>query len=269
MRRFLLYKIYFVAASVLFAAIGSMLLSRRTQAISNEIYFASDTTTQIRIQMMHQIFLPLVQTTAWQDSPYDPDVHTGEATFYAATGAGNCSFEATPDDLMIAAMNHTDYANARLCGAYVEVTGPQGIVTVRIVDRCPGCAPGDIDLSREAFALIANPADGRVPIEWRVVSPDMSGPLVYHFKEGSNQFWTAVQIRNHRNPVHSFEYRADDGQFKPVPREQYNYFVEASGLGPGPYTFRVTDIYGNMLTDSGIAFVEDGEVSGAAQFPAP
>lgn len=40
-------------------------------------------------------------------------------------------------------------------------------------------------------------------------------------------------------------------------------------MGVGPYTFRVTDSYGSVLTDSGIPHVEDGTIDGAAQFPAP
>jgi expansin (peptidoglycan-binding protein) len=211
------------------------------------------------------LYLPIVQTPA---APPEP-INTGEGTFYAATGAGNCSFDPSPDDLMVAALNTTDYASAQMCGAFVEVTGPQGTIMVRIVDRCPGCAPGDIDLSREAFALIADPVQGRVPINWRVVSPNLDGPVVYQFKEGSNQWWTAVQVRNHRNPVAKFEYLASDGQFREVPRTNYNYFVEAAGMGTGPYTFRVTDIYDNTLTDSAIPFSEAGEVAGSAQFPAP
>jgi expansin (peptidoglycan-binding protein) len=47
----------------------------------------------------------------------------------------------------------------------------------------------------------------------------------------------------------------------------YNYFVWDSGLGPGPYSFRVTDEYGQVLTDTGIAFVEAGDRAGARQFP--
>ncbi len=207
------------------------------------------------------VFLPVVKRASG-------DVwHSGEGTYYNATGAGNCSFEASPEDLMVAAMNHSDYANALLCGAYVEVVGPKGTVTVRIVDRCPECAPGDIDLSREAFALIANLVDGRVPIRWRIVSPELAGPIVYRFKEGSNPYWTAVQIRNHRNPVASVEYQLSGGGFKSIARTEYNYFVEASGMGVGPYTFRVTDIYGNALQDSGVPFIEGGEVQGGGQFP--
>ncbi|MEM8535687.1 MAG: expansin EXLX1 family cellulose-binding protein [Chloroflexota bacterium] len=196
------------------------------------------------------------------------DIRTGEGTFYGATGAGNCSFDPTPDNLIVAAMNETDYDTARLCGAYVEATGPKGTVVVRIVDRCPECKPGDIDFSEEAFALIADPIDGRVPISWHIVSPELDGPIVYRYKEGSSQYWTAVQIRNHRNPIATFEYQTIDGQFKSVPREMYNYFVEPSGMGPGPYTFRVTDIYGNVITDSGVPFVDSDIVPGSSQFPA-
>jgi len=194
--------------------------------------------------------------------------HTGEATYYnEADGGGNCSFDPTPQDLMVGAMNHTDYADSAICGAYVELTGPNATITIRIVDQCPECPAGDIDLSPLAFAKIAELVQGRVPITWRIVSPDISGPIRYQFKDGSSQWWTAVQIRNHRNPIAKFEYLDKNGQFKDVPRASYNYFVESSGMGPGPYTFRVTDSYGNVLTDSGIALKVNGEVAGGAQFP--
>jgi expansin (peptidoglycan-binding protein) len=168
---------------------------------------------------------------------------------------------------MIAAMNHVDYAASAICGAYVEISGPKGLVTVRIVDQCPECPAGNIDLSPQAFARIADLVAGRVPISWRIVSPDISGPIRYHFKEGSSQWWTAVQIRNHRNPIAKFEYRAPSGQFKTVPRVDYNFFVDTSGMGVGPYTFRVTDSAGNVLTDSTIPLTVGGDVAGSGQFP--
>ena len=67
---------------------------------------------------------------------------------------------------MIGAMNHTDYADSAACGACVELTGPNATITIRIVDRCPECPAGDIDLSPEAFAAIAELSQGRVPITW-------------------------------------------------------------------------------------------------------
>jgi expansin (peptidoglycan-binding protein) len=106
-----------------------------------------------------------------------------------------------------------------------------------------------------------------VDITWQVISPALAGPIAYHFKDGSNQWWTAVQIRNHRNPIARLEYRAGSAWVE-VPRTDYNYFVQTNpGMGPGPYQFRVTDRYGNILTDTGIAHVENGTVPGTGQFP--
>ena len=192
--------------------------------------------------------------------------HSGDATYYAANGSGNCSFDPSPNDLRVAAMNHVDYDESNACGACVRVFGPLGEVTVRIVDRCPECPQGDIDLSREAFAEVAEVSRGRVQVEWQYVPCDVDGAVKYRFKEGSSQYWTAVQIRNHRSAIAKLEYEKS-GAFVDVPREQYNYFVEAGGMGPGPYTFRVTDVYGNAIIDERIAFAEAREVSGQAQLP--
>ncbi len=195
-------------------------------------------------------------------------VHPGLATYYAATGAGACSFDASPNDLNVAAMNADEYSNAAVCGAYVYASGPKGSVTVRIVDLCPECQAGHLDLSQQAFAQIADLSQGRVAITWQVVSPALAGPIAYHFKDGSNQWWTAVQIRNHRNPVAKLEFLNGSGQWVSVPRTSYNYFVQSSpGMGVGPYTFRVTDAYGHILTDSGIPFAADSTFNGVAQFP--
>jgi len=195
-------------------------------------------------------------------------IHQGIATYYDATGAGACSFDPSPNDLMVAAMNAVEYDNSAVCGAYVRVTGPKGSITVRIVDLCPECLAGHLDLSQEAFGQIADLYLGRVPITWQVVSPALVGPIAYHFKDGSNQWWTAVQIRNHRNPIARLEYLKAGSQWVSVPRVSYNYFVQTNpGMGPGPYTFRVTDSYGNVLIDSGIPNLDNGTVNGVSQFP--
>ena len=195
-------------------------------------------------------------------------LHTGIATYYDATGAGACGFDPSPNDLMVTALNAEEYSNAAYCGAYVQVNGAKGSIVVRIVDLCPECLAGHLDLSYQAFALVDDISKGRVPITWRIVSPNIAGPIAYHFKDGSNQWWTAVQIRNHRNPIAKFEYRTSGGQWVTVPRVNYNYFVQTNpGMGVGPYSFRVTDMYSNTLTDSGIPFVENGTINGTGQFP--
>ncbi|OGO71496.1 MAG: hypothetical protein A2Z49_12070 [Chloroflexi bacterium RBG_19FT_COMBO_56_12] len=211
----------------------------------------------------YPVWLPFVLRFQVKSNP----IHQGITTYYHATGAGACSFEPSPQDLMVAAMNAEEFDNAAVCGAYLYVTGPKGAVTVRIVDLCPECKAGHLDLSREAFTQIAELPQGRVPITWQLVSPGLNGPIAYHFKDGSNQWWTAVQIRNHRNPIAKLDY-LNEGQWVTVPRTAYNYFVQTNpGMGPGPYTFRLTDYYGNQLIDSGIPHIVNGTINGAAQFP--
>lgn len=199
----------------------------------------------------------------------EAETYSGEATYYDfADGSGNCSFPATPDDLLVAAMNEVDYAGSAVCGACVRLEGPSGSVDVRIVDRCPGCAQGDIDLSPEAFEHIAELSAGRVPISWRYIECPIDSPVVFQFKEGSNQWWTAVQVRNHRHAIAELAYQDEAGAWVDVPRLEYNYFVEANGMGPGPYAFRVRDVMGSELVETGVVFAENAEVAGRAQFPA-
>ena len=198
----------------------------------------------------------------------DTTQHQGDATYYDfADGSGNCGFPATPNDLMVGAMNHTDYADSAVCGACVQLTGPNATITVRVVDQCPECPQGDIDLSPSAFSQIADLSAGRVSIAWQYVPCDVQGPVIYHFKDGSNPWWTAVQIRNHRNAIAMFEVKQGDGSWKPVSRVDYNYFVDDQGMGDGPYTFRITDVYGHTLEDSGISLMDNGDVPGTGQFP--
>jgi expansin (peptidoglycan-binding protein) len=228
--------------------------------------FAAPATSPVdnRAQDDQNLWLPLIMGSAGNSNP----INQGIATYYNATGAGACLFDPSPQDLMVTALNAEEYDNAAFCGAYVHVTGPEGEVTVRIVDLCPECKAGHLDLSQEAFALIADLPLGIVPITWQIISPELVGPIAYHFKDGSNQWWTAVQIRNHRNPIAKLEYRRTDGQWVAVPRTTYNYFVQTNpGMGPGPYQFRVTDSYGHVLVDDGVPHVENGSVNGAGQFP--
>ncbi|MDB5213391.1 MAG: extracellular endoglucanase precursor [Myxococcaceae bacterium] len=95
-------------------------------------------------------------------------VYMGQATYYDADGTGSCGFKATPNDLNVAALNGSQYKKS-WCGQCALVTGPKGMVKVRIVDLCPGCAFGGLDLSQQAFEAIAALSAGRVKITWHVV----------------------------------------------------------------------------------------------------
>ncbi len=188
----------------------------------------------------------------------------GVATFYGATGDGSCMFGPS-SNLMVAAMNRADFETAKACGAYVLVHGPGGrTITVRVTDQCPECAVGQLDLSRQAFALLADPVTGRISVTWTLLSPSISGPISLLYKQGSSQYWCAVQVRNHRNPIARMELKVG-GTWTAIPRQDYNYFVSADGRGCGG-SVRVTDIYGQRITVTGLALRPDVVQSGPAQF---
>ena len=189
----------------------------------------------------------------------------GVATFYAADGTGACSFDASPSDLDVAAMNAPEFAGSAVCGECVRVAGPKGEVTVRIVDLCPECVAGQLDLSQGAFAKIADVSAGRVPITWTVVACNVAGAVAYRFKEGSSQYWTAIQVRNHRLPIAKLEWKKN-GAYAAIPRESYDYFVVSGGVGTGAITLRVTASDGQTLEDT-LPSVQAGVVvPGASQF---
>ena len=190
---------------------------------------------------------------------------SGIATYYAATGAGSCSYDASPGSLNVVAMNTAQYAGSAACGTCIQVTGPQGSVLVRVVDQCPDCDRGHLDLSREAFAQIAAVEAGRVPIQWQPVACEGLGKLAFRYKEGSSQWWAGLQVLNHRLPVRSLEARVD-GRWVALARQDYNYFIAEGGLGVGPYTLRVTASDGQQRTEENLPLRESGVVPGSTQF---
>lgn len=196
-------------------------------------------------------------------------VHTGEGTFYGGGYEGGCAMlDPVSRDYWIVAMNLEDYNNAMLAGAYLEVTGELGTINMLVTDLLPEGKKGDLDLYVDAFPLIAPAEKGRVPVSWKIVPLDTAddAPISYKYKEGTSEFWCSVQLRNHRYPVAKLEYLNKDGEFTELPRRHYNYF-ESREMGAGPFTFRITDIYGQSVTDYDIPLVPDGTVEGSCQLP--
>jgi expansin (peptidoglycan-binding protein) len=192
---------------------------------------------------------------------------TGTATFYtSANGAGNCSFDPSPNDLMVAAMDSAQYMNAAPCGACASIRGPSGnSITVRIVDQCPTCEASHLDLSPEAFGMLAPQSDGVANITWTYVPCDVAGNVVYRYKSGTNAFWIAVQVENTRVPVTKLELLVN-GSWVDAPRQDYNYFVDPNGTGDGPVTVRITSFDGQVLQDVLPAAAPNVTASGASQF---
>ncbi|HAS45524.1 MAG TPA: hypothetical protein DCS93_33880, partial [Microscillaceae bacterium] len=161
---------------------------------------------------------------------------------------GNCGLPVAVGDFNHAAMNHTDYDNSQACGACAEVTSKATgrSVIVKIVDRCPECKPGDIDLTQQMFAKIDNPTKGRIAITWKYVPcPLKSNSIKLHLKTGTSIHWTAFQLRNLRYAVAKLEYKKGNKWIN-IKREPFNFFIETKGIASSA-TLRATSVLGEQL----------------------
>jgi expansin (peptidoglycan-binding protein) len=180
----------------------------------------------------------------------------GQATFYAADGGGNCSFDKVSDPLVVA-LGNAEYKAGAACGGYLDVTGPKGTVRVKVTDRCPECAAGHLDLSRQAFTKIGNPVDGIISITYTpVVNPAVPGPMTVRVKEGSSRYWLALRVDNDGNPLTTVELQSGSG-WKALTHTDYNYWIAQNGAGSGPFTVRVTDSTGRRTTLSHITLTPE------------
>ncbi|KAK0667484.1 RlpA-like double-psi beta-barrel-protein domain-containing protein-containing protein [Cercophora samala] len=97
----------------------------------------------------------------------------GELTWYNA-GLGACGNWNNDGELIVALNHHvfdpqTPNGNPNrnpLCNRKIRVSYGGKTVDVKVVDRCPGCAAGDLDLSPAAFQRLAPLGAGRVTGDW-------------------------------------------------------------------------------------------------------
>ena len=193
-------------------------------------------------------------------------LHTGDATFYTRTSTGCANLDEYESIYYTCAMNSIDYAKG-LAGAYLEVTDKDGdVVYVMVTDELPEGKEGDIDLSPQAFASIEDPVTGRMKVTWRVIALPTEDPVSFRFKPTSSQYWAEVQVRNHRYPISKLEVLVN-GSYMELTRKNYNYFAAPNGMGTGPFTFRITDLYGDVIVEKNIPLKTSEMVTGTGNFP--
>ena len=208
-------------------------------------------------------------------------------TFSMGAAAVNCGFAvlgespdvvdhvATGNGQYFGAMDAVDYASAAVCGACVEVTRDDGKqVVVTIVDQCPGCQAGHIDLSEQAFSQIGATSEGYLGtgnggavgvISWRYVACPVTEDVSYVLKDPTNQYWNQILVQEHRYAIDKVEVQVS-GQWVSAVRQSYNYWQAGTGdIGMPPYQVRVTDINGDVI-DAPLALVA-GDQASTAQFP--
>ena len=179
---------------------------------------------------------------------------SGEATHYVLQpGTGNCSYPGLPAGQLYVALSPGEYAAGAACGSYLQVSGPDGSVTAEVVDQCPPCGAGHIDLSEPAFARIAPLSAGLVGVSYHtIVDPPLPGPLSVLVKTGSSAYYLALLPVNTGNALASVQASSPSHGWQDLARASYGYWLAPAGLGAGPFTVRLTDSAGHQATLTGI-----------------
>ncbi|KAH6896654.1 RlpA-like double-psi beta-barrel-protein domain-containing protein-containing protein [Thelonectria olida] len=195
--------------------------------------------------------------------------YTGQSTFYGGNlSGGNCMFTTytLPSNMYGTAYSGAVWNNAAKCGACIEVTGPSGTIKAMIVDQCPECAEGHLDLFPDAFTAVGG-TDGIVSTSYKFVECGISSPLILHNKEGTSQYWFSIQVVNHNEPVASLEVSTDGGSsWVETERKDYNFFENTSGFGVSSVSVRVTSTTGKTVTVSNVGVTAGAQYTATSNF---
>ncbi|KAI0356135.1 hypothetical protein OH77DRAFT_1423728 [Trametes cingulata] len=87
---------------------------------------------------------------------------TGDATYYTPdNNFGACGARSQNSDLVVA-LSADQYAGGSNCFRHIGVNYQGKFVDATVVDLCPGCGSGSIDLSPAAFEELAPLSVGRL-----------------------------------------------------------------------------------------------------------
>jgi hypothetical protein len=100
--------------------------------------------------------------------------YTGDLTYYGP-GLGACGITSKDGDDIVsishlvfdAVSKGSDPNQNPLCGKMIRARREgRGSVDLKVVDRCTGCQPRDLDITEKTFARLADVEMGRVQVEW-------------------------------------------------------------------------------------------------------
>jgi hypothetical protein len=182
---------------------------------------------------------------------------SGSASFYTTRGNGMCSLGSPATDAYVA-IGRAEYAGGAACGTYLDVTGPNGTTRVQVVDLCPSCPAGKIDLSKGSFARIGSVSAGIIPVTYGTVrDPQLPGPLQVKLKGGTGYNSLTAVVNNHGNPLSAVELQTPSG-FVPMKHSSDNLWTAPTGPVTAPVTLRISDGYGHQAVVSGLALGQSG-----------
>ncbi|MGH3157158.1 MAG: expansin EXLX1 family cellulose-binding protein [Streptosporangiaceae bacterium] len=193
-----------------------------------------------------------------EGTPSASTLTQGQAYYYnPGGGVGSCSFGSLPADGLYVSLAAAQYAGGASCGSYLEVSSPDGHVQAEVVDLCPGCTDGGLDLSEAAFSRVAAVTGGTAEVSYRLVrDPQPAARLELRIASSASADWLALQVINNGNPVSSVAIapagKPRPARWQPLVLSSDDYWAAPAGAGAGPFKVRITDVFGNRVVARGI-----------------
>ncbi|KAI1323326.1 carbohydrate-binding module family 63 protein [Xylariaceae sp. FL0255] len=195
---------------------------------------------------------------------------TGTSTFYGGNlSGGTCSFSTytLPAGIFGTAFSGSAWDSAAECGACLEVTANGKSILVMVVDECPECDAGHLDLFENAFEVLSPLSAGLLATSYTPVACGITSPLVLHNKSGTSQYFFSMQVVNSNEPVASLEVSTDGGStFQSTERQDFNFFEITSGTGTDTVTVRVTSTSGKTIVVDNVGVASGSQITAESNF---
>lgn len=202
----------------------------------------------------------------------------GDATYFFESPNGNCTISPTlplwGEQLDYqAALSPTQYASGDAsagCGTCLQatylgtgsgLTPPPDNFTVLVVDQCPGCEAGDLDLAE-------NGSDGRWDITWQATDCPVGETDLAYLLQGSNPFYIKLGIRNHRIAVKAVQIKSQSSaSYITATRTSDNFFTCSACPKPleFPMPVRIIGVNNQVIDDAVPSLTNDVLLSGTGQ----
>ncbi|KAI9911401.1 hypothetical protein PsorP6_009785 [Peronosclerospora sorghi] len=198
----------------------------------------------------------------------------GDGTSYVLdrVSSGNCNFmSALPTaSSNYVALNDPQSANLGNCGRCIEVSCIDAQCTVKnktaivqVVDRCPECGTGALDLPPGLYKEITGFGPNRLRVRWRFVACPNAGTVHVCLKTGSNPQWAAIQPTNSVVGVQSVHV---NGVSLTILNGAYYYVADHVITDLKAVTIAITSMSGDVI--SGTYSLTDGQCTDTRhQFP--
>ncbi|KAG7086437.1 hypothetical protein E1B28_002391 [Marasmius oreades] len=109
--------------------------------------------------------VPVPSNSSTGDSLEQRSQFWGRATFFYV-GLGNCGWNSVDSDWVVALSLGSNYDNGAHCGRNVRVNANGVSRTATVVDSCPSCGWGDLDMSPSFFQNFASLDAGVFQMSW-------------------------------------------------------------------------------------------------------